>query len=156
MNENQWESAIKNLENAMRIQRSRPDYSFALAQCYVQLGKTKDAIIYFSNFIKARPKNIKGWKELVKCLYDAAFYEEALQQVQNALKNTTNKPLLIFYKVAILFALENSKEALLLLESVMKKSSKMIKQLIELEPSLLQNNNVIVLIAKYKTRPYIK
>ncbi|MEJ7673242.1 MAG: tetratricopeptide repeat protein [Chitinophagaceae bacterium] len=78
MNEKQWESAVKNLENAMRIQRSRPDYSFALAQCYVQLNKIKDAIIYFSNFIKARPKNIKGWKELTKCLYDAGFYEEAL------------------------------------------------------------------------------
>ncbi len=150
MNENQWESAIKNLENAMRIQRSRPDYNFALAQCYVQLNKTKDAIIYFSNFIKARPKNIKGWKELINCLYDAGFYEEALQQVHNALKNTTNKPLLIFYKTAVLFAMGKSKEALLLLELAMEKSPKMIKQLVELEPSLLQNHQVISLIAKYK------
>lgn len=150
MNESQWESAIKNLENAMRIQRSRPDYNFALAQCYVQLNKTKDAIIYFSNFIKARPKNIKGWKELINCLYDAGFYEEALQQVHNALKNTTNKPLLIFYKTAVLFAMGRSKEALLLLELAMEKSPKMIKQLVELEPSLLQNHHVISLIAKYK------
>ena len=150
MNESQWESAIKNIENAMRIQRSRPDYNFALAQCYVQLNKTKDAIIYFSNFIKARPKNIKGWKELINCLYDAGFYEEALQQVHNALKNTTNKPLLIFYKTAVLFAMGKSKEALLLLELAMEKSPKMIKQLVELEPSLLQNHQVISLIAKYK------
>ncbi|HEV8079625.1 MAG TPA: tetratricopeptide repeat protein [Chitinophagaceae bacterium] len=150
MNETQWESAIKNLENAMRIQRSRPDYSFALAQCYVQLNKTKEAIIYFSNFIKARPKNVKGWKELIKCLYDAGFYEEALQQVHNALKNTVNKPLLIFYKTAILFATEKQKEALLLLNSAMEKYPRMIKQLIELEPSLLQNPQVISLIAKFK------
>src|SRR5665647_2662046 len=143
MNESQWESAIKNLENAMRIQRSRPDYNFALAQCYVQLNKTKDAIIYFSNFIKARPKNIKGWKELINCLYDAGFYEEALQQVHNALKNTTNKPLLIFYKTAVLFAMGKSKEALLLLELAMEKSPKMIKQLVELEPSLLQNHQAV-------------
>ncbi len=50
MNESQWETAIKNLESAMRIQRSA-DYNFALAQCYVGLNKIKDAIIYFSNFI---------------------------------------------------------------------------------------------------------
>ena len=86
MNEGHWGSAVKNIENAMRIQRSRPDYHFALAKCYVQLNKTKDAIIYFSNFIKSRPKNNNGWKELIKCLYDAGFYEEALQQVHNALK----------------------------------------------------------------------
>ena len=150
MNEKQWESAIKNLENAMRIQRSSADYNFALAQCYVQLDKIKDAIIYFSNFIKARPKNIKGWKELIKCLYDAGFYEEALQQVHNAFKNTTNKPLLFFYKSAILFAIGKSKEALLALESAMQKAPKMIKQLVELEPSLLQHQQVISLIAKYK------
>ena len=152
MNENQWESAIKNLENAMRIQRSRPDYNFALAQCYVQLDKTKDAIIYFSNFIKARPKNIKGWKELIKCLYNAGFYEEALQQVHNALKNTTNKPLLIFYKAAILFALGKSKEALLLLESAIENYPKLIKQLVDIEPSLLQNQHVVLLISKYKSK----
>jgi tetratricopeptide (TPR) repeat protein len=150
MNEKQWESAVKNLENAMRIQRSRPDYSFALAQCYVQLDKIKDAIIYFSNFIKARPKNIKGWKELIKCLYDAGFFEEALSQVQNAIKNTVNKPVLIFYKIAILFALDKHKEALLLLEIAIKKSPKMIKLLIELEPSLLQNPQVKVLLANNK------
>ncbi len=152
MNEQQWESAIKNLENAMRIQRSRPDYNFALAQCYVQLDKTKDAIIYFSNFIKARPKNIKGWKELIKCLYNAGFYEEALQQVHNALKNTTNKPLLIFYKAAILFALGKSKEALLLLESAIENYPKLIKQLVDIEPSLLQNQHVVLLISKYKSK----
>ncbi|HUS01543.1 MAG TPA: tetratricopeptide repeat protein [Chitinophagaceae bacterium] len=151
INEKQWESAIKNLENAMRIQRSSPDYSFALAQCYVQLDKTKDAIIYFSNFIKARPKNIKGWKELIKCLYDAHFYEEALEQVYNALKNTTNKPLLLFYKSAILFAMGRSKEALLALEVAMERSPKTIKQLVELEPSLLQHQQVILLVAKYKS-----
>ena len=150
MNEKQWESAVKNLENAMRIQRSRPDYSFALAQCYVQLNKIKDAIIYFSNFIKARPKNIKGWKELTKCLYDAGFYEEALSQVQNAIKNTVNKPVLIFYKIAILFALDKHKEALLLLDMAIKKSPKLIKLLIELEPSLLQNPQVKVLLANNK------
>jgi len=150
MNEQQWESAIKNLESAMRIQRSRPDYSFALAQCYVQVNKIKDAIIYFSNFIKARPKNINGWKELIKCLYNARFYEEALQQVNNALKNTTGKPLLIFYKAVILFAMREPKEAVLLLDSVMKKYPKMIRQLIELEPSLLQNHHIISLIARFK------
>jgi hypothetical protein len=32
----------------------------------------------------------------------------------------------------------------------MEKSPKMIKQLVELEPSLLQNHQVISLIAKYK------
>ena len=150
MNEKYWDSAVKNLESAMRIHRSQPEYNFAIAQCYVELKKIKDAVIHFSNFIKARPKNANGWKELIKCLYNAGFYEEALEQVYNAGKNTDDKPILFFYKSAILFALGKSKEALLQLELAMERSSKLIKQLIELNPSLLQNQQVVDVIARYK------
>lgn len=150
MNEHLWESAIKNLENALRIHRSQPDYNFALAQCCMELNRTRDAVIYFSHFIKARPKNIKGWKELLKCLYNAGFYEEALEQIHNASINTENKFILLFYKSAVLFALGKSKEGLLQLEQAMSKSPKQIKQFIELNPTLLQNQQIVEVISKYK------
>ena len=150
MGESQWESAVKNLENAMRIHRNKPDYNFALAQCYVEMGKTKEAVIHFSNFIKARPRNIKGWKELIRCLYNAEFYDEALEQAQNAQHNTTNKTILIFYKSAIYFALGKSKEALLLLNLAMDKEPGLSKHFIQLNPSLLQSQQVVDVISKYK------
>ena len=150
MNELHWESAVKNLENAMRIHRSKPDYNFALAQCYMELGKTKEAVIYFSNFIKSRPKNIKGWKELIHCLINTGFYEEALEQVHNAIRNTGSKPILVYYKSAIYFSLGKSKEALILLDSAMEKEPKLIKQFIQLNPSLLQSQQVVDIISKYK------
>ena len=151
MNESLWESAIKNLENAMRIHRSKPDYNFALGQCYMNTGKVKDAVIYFSNFIKARPKNIKGWKELIRCLYNAGFHQEALEQIHNATQNLTiNKPILTYYTSAIYFALGKSKEALVQLELAMGKEPKLIKQFIELNPSLLQNQKVMEIISRYK------
>ena len=87
---------------------------------------------------------------MIKCLYEASFFEEALQQVQNAIKTTDNKPILFFYKSAVLFALGRTKEALLQLQTGMEASPKMIKQLIELEPSLLQHSQVIELLAKNK------
>lgn len=152
MSEGYWDSAVKNIENAMRINKSQPDYHLALAKCYVQLDKIKDAVIHFSNFIKARPKNTNGWKELIKCLYEAEYCEEALEQVYNAQKNTNNKPLFTFYKSAILFALGKSKEGLLQLELGLQKSPGLIRQFIQLNPSLLQHQSIVELIAKYKTK----
>ena len=152
MSEGHWDSAVKNIESAMRINKSQPEYHLALAKCYVQLDRIKDAVIHFSNFIKARPKNNNGWKELIKCLYDAEYFEEALEQVYNAQKNTNNKPLYTFYKSAILFALGKSKEGLLQLELGLQKSPGLIRQFIQLNPALLQHQSIVELIALYKTK----
>lgn len=152
MNEGHWDSAVKNIESAMRINKSQPDYHFALAKCYIHLNKIKEAVIHFSNFIKARPKNGNGWKELIKCLHDAEYFEEALEQVYNAQKNTNDKPVFVFYKSAILFALGKSKEALLQLELGMQQAPALIKQFVALNPSLLQHQSIVELIAAYKNK----
>jgi tetratricopeptide (TPR) repeat protein len=152
MNEGHWDSAVKNIESAMRINKSQPDYHFALAKCYIHLNKIKEAVIHFSNFIKARPKNANGWKELIKCLHDAEYFEEALEQVYNAQKNTNDKPVFVFYKSAILFALGKSKEALLQLELGMQQAPALIKQFVALNPSLLQHQSIVELIAAYKNK----
>jgi len=150
MQEGYWESAVKNLENAMSINRLQPDYHFAIAQCYIKLGNIKNAVVCFTHFIKARPKNTKGWKELIKCLYDAEFYDEALEQVYNAQKSTENKPLFFYYKCAVLFALGKSKEALLQLQQGLEDAPGLIRQFIELDPSLLQHSSVAEMISNYK------
>lgn len=150
MQEGYWESAIKNLESAMSINKSQPEFHFSLALCYIGMERIKEAVIHFSQFIKARPKNVKGWKELIKCLYDAEYYEEALEQILNAQKNTDNKPIFIFYKSAVLFELGKSKEALLQLEMAMKQSPSLVRQFIELKPSLLQHPAIVEIIGTYK------
>jgi hypothetical protein len=63
---------------------------------------------------------------------------------------TNSKPIFIYYKSAFLFALGKSKEAILQLELGMDKNPKLIKKLIELSPSLLQNQSVVDVIARLK------
>lgn len=150
MQESYWESAVKNLENAMSINRTQPDYHFAIAECFIQLDRIKDAVIHFTHFIKARPKNVKGWKELIKCLYDAEYYEEALEQIYDAQKNTDDKPLFFYYKSAVLYAMGKSKEALLQLQNGIQNAPGFIKHFIALDPSLLQHPSVAYLISNYK------
>ncbi|MEJ7589210.1 MAG: hypothetical protein WKI04_16765 [Ferruginibacter sp.] len=150
MNEGVWESAIKNLQIAMRVQRMQPEYNLAMGQCYMEQGKIEEAVQYFGNVVRTRPKNSNGWLELLKCLYHARCFEEGLEYVEHAIVLTNMKPIFIFYKSAFLLAVGKSKEAILQLEEGMAKNPKLIKKLIELNPSLLQSQLVVDVIARFK------
>lgn len=150
MLEEQWLNAIKNLENAMKIHRNIPEYSLAMGECMMYLERFKEAIQYFSNVVRIKPKNMAGWQALIRCLYKAEYFEEALEQCEAAMKITEKKSIFIFYYSAALFALGRSKEAMLQLEKGMEKSPKLLKKLVDLNPSILQNSQVVDLIARYK------
>ncbi len=152
MNEGIWDSAIKSLEQAMRIHRLQPEYNLAMGQCFMELDKLDDAITYFGNVVRVRPKKLSGWIELLKCLYKAEMYEEALEYSGFAFEQTDNKPIFLFYKSAVLYAMGKSKEALIQLEAGMARNPKLIKKFIELNPSILQHQQVVDIIARFKKR----
>lgn len=150
IHEEQWVQAIKNLESAMQIHRLQPEYNLAMGECKMQLGNIKDAIQYFTNVVRSRPKNIAGWEALIRGLYNVKYYEEALEQVFAAIKLTEGKPLFIYYLSAVYFAMGKSKEGLLQLQRAMVKSPRVVKKFVELNPSILQNPQVVDLIAGFK------
>jgi tetratricopeptide (TPR) repeat protein len=152
MNEGHWQQAIKHLQAAMRIHRMRPDFNLAMGQCYVALNKLDDAITYFGNVVRVRPKNVNGWIELIKCFYKAAYYEEALEYSNFAYEQTDGKPIFLFYKSAALYCVNKPKDALLYLEEGMNKNPKLIKKFIELNPSILQNQQVVEVMARFKSK----
>jgi tetratricopeptide (TPR) repeat protein len=152
MNESNWGSAVKNLEIALRMHRLQPEYNLALGQCFMEMGKLEDAITYFGNVVRVRPKNLNGWTELLKCLYKASLFDDALEYAGFAYEQTDGKAVFLFYKSAILFAMGKSKEAILQLEHGMQQNPRLIKKLIELNPSILQNQQVVDVIARFKKR----
>src|SRR5882724_6450275 len=127
-NEGQWESCVKQLEHAMRIHHLQGRYNLLLGECKISLGLFKEAVQYFSNVVRVRPRNIAGWEALIRCLYKAEYFDEAMEQVQAALHITNGKPLFMFYKAAILFSAGKTKEAVLQLEKSMDRSPKLLRK----------------------------
>ncbi|AEW00960.1 hypothetical protein A4D02_13465 [Niastella koreensis] len=152
INEGQWSMAVKQLESAMQIHRLQPEYNLAMGECKMQLGDYKEAIQYFSNVVRQRPRNISSWEALIRCLYQGEFYEEALEQAKAALKITEQKPIFLYYLSAIYLALGKTKEALLQLEAALAASPKLLKKLIHLNPAILRHPLVIDVIAHSKKR----
>jgi tetratricopeptide (TPR) repeat protein len=149
-NEGQWQSCIKQLETAMKMHRLQPEYNLLAGECKLQLGLYKEAIHYFSNVVRIRPKNANGWEALIRCLYKAKYFDEALEQTIAAQRLTGDKPLFTFYKAAVLFGIGKTKEAILQLEGALRKSPRLLKKFIELNPSILQNQLVVDVLARFK------
>ena len=153
--EEQWNRALNSLEHAMRIHRNIPEYNLATGECYLQLKNYREAIQYFSLVVRVRPKNVSGWDALIRCLYKAGHFDEAARQCIAAKKATEDKPVFSFLYSAVLFASGKPKEALLHLQEGLNKAPKLVKKFIELNPSILQNNSVVDILAAYKKRKKI-
>ena len=149
-NEGQWETCIKQLENALKIHRNQAEYNLLMGECKLQLEYFKEAVQYFSIVVRVRPRSAAGWEALIRCLYKAEYFEEAFEQVQAALVMTNDKPIFLFYKTAALFGMGKTKEAIMQLERAMEKSPKLLKKFIELNPAILQNQSVVDVLARFK------
>ncbi|MFN2437591.1 MAG: tetratricopeptide repeat protein [Chitinophagaceae bacterium] len=149
-NEGQWMSAIKQLEMALKIHRLHPDYNVLMGECKMQINLIKEAIQFFSTAVRSKPKNVAGWEALIRCLYTVKYYTEARQQTIVALEHTNNKPIFYYYLSAVLFALGKSKEGLIYLETAIQLSPKTLNKFITLNPSVLQNSQVVDVIARNK------
>ena len=141
---------FKQLEHAISIHKPQPEYNLLMGECKMQLGLFKDAVQYFSNAVRVRPRNVAGWEALIRCLYKGGFTDEAMEQVEAALQVTNGKPLFLFYKASILLLIGKSKEAILQLEKAMAQSPKLLRKFIELNPSSLQNQLVVDVVARFK------
>jgi tetratricopeptide (TPR) repeat protein len=155
-NEGQWTKAVLQLETALHLHPGQAEYNLLMGECKMQLGQYKDTIQYFSEVIMARPKSTRGWEALIRALYKAAFLDEALNQAVTALYLTNEKPLFLYYRSMILFALGKQKEALLYLEKAIGKAPKLLKKFVELNPSILQNQQVVEVIARVKKNKSFK
>ena len=123
-----------------------------MGECKMQLGEYKEAIQYCSNVVRMRQKNISGWEALIRCLYQAGYFKEAYEQVNQAIRVTGDKPLMIFYLSTICFAMGKSKEGLIHLDKALSRSPRLLKKMIDLNPSLLQSQLVVDVIARYRKK----
>lgn len=151
--EDKFEQCVRQLEAAMKIKANNPEYLLLMGQCKLALGIEKEAIQYFLNVVRLRPKQLMGWEALIIALYKAGYYEQGLEQIQNAIRRIgVEKPLLRYYKALFYFAMGQSKQGLLELEEGLLQGPRLLKKILEVEPSLLQRPSVSALIIKIKRK----
>ena len=148
-NEEQWESCVKQLETALKI-NSQPEYNLLMGEAKLQLEDYAEAVLFFSSVVTSRQRSASGWDALIRCLYKAELFDEALVQAELALAATKGKPIFSFYKSVILLAQGKTKEAIIQLEIAMEIAPRLLKKMVELNPAILQHQLVVDVVARFK------
>ncbi|MEO7210376.1 MAG: tetratricopeptide repeat protein [Chitinophagaceae bacterium] len=150
IHEKNWQQAMKPLDTALRMLPSSTVYNMAAGECCMALGKNKEALHYFSIVVHKSPRKVSGWESLIHCLYESGFYEEAAEQCMVALIATGHKSSIYYLYSAVLFADGKTKSALQQLETAISLSPKGLRKFIDINPVILQNPQVVSILAQMK------
>jgi tetratricopeptide (TPR) repeat protein len=123
-----------------------------MGECRMQMEQLPEAVESLLFALNIRPRHMRGWESLIRCLFTAEMFDEALQQAQTAWEMTKGKPIFLYYQAAILMASRRRKQGLLMLEDALQAAPKLLKKFMELYPASLQEQSVVDLIARYKKK----
>jgi len=124
----------------------------AIGNCLMEMDVTNEALVCYLNAVRLKPGNKTTWVALIRGLYKAGFYEEALTQIEMAREHCGDKPDFRYYQAAMLIESGKSKEGLIQLERAIKDAPSKVKIFTELNPEFLRRSAVSELISKYKKK----
>lgn len=150
--EKQWEKAVKSYSVALHLNKDNASYCMAIGNCLMELDVKNEALVCYLNAVRLKPGNKTTWVALIRGLYLAGYYEEALTQLAIARDHCGDKPDFYYFGAAILIELGKSKEALVQLERGLRDAPARVKLFTELSPEYLRRTAVADLIGRYKKK----
>jgi tetratricopeptide (TPR) repeat protein len=148
--EKQWEKAVKAYSVALHLNKDNASYCMAIGNCLMEMDAKSEALVCYLNAVRLKPGNKTTWIALIRGLYLAGYYDEALTQLEIAREHCGDKGEFRYYQSAVLFESGKTKEALLQLEKALKLSPAKVKIFTDLNPEYLRRSSVADLIGKYK------
>jgi len=150
--EKQWEKAVKSYSVALHLNKENASYCMAIGNCLMELDVKNEALVCYLNAVRLKPGNKTTWVALIKGLYLAGYFEEALTQLAIARDHCGDKPDFYYYGAAILIEMGKSKEGLTQLESGLRGAPSRVRTFTELNPEYLRRAAVVELIGRYKKK----
>mgnify|MGYP000942232117 CR=1 FL=1 len=150
--EQQWEKAVKAYSVALHLDKDNAAYCMAIGNCLMEMQAESEALVCYLNAVKLKPNNKTTWIALIKGLFTAGYFEEALTQIEIARENCGDKGDFRYLQAATLLELGKSKEALIQFEQALKLAPTKVKMFTALNPEYIRRSSVSDLIGKYKKK----
>ena len=137
---------------ALHLDKDNASYCMAIGNCLMELDVKSEALVCYLNAVRLKPGNKTTWVALIRGLYMAGYYDEALTQIEVAREHCGDKPDFRYFQAALLIELGKSKEGMIQLETALKAAPSKIKMFTQLNPEYLRRSAVSDLVTKYKKK----
>lgn len=150
--EMQWEKAVKAYSVALHINKSNATYCLALGNCLMEMNAEKEALVCYLNAVQLRPDIKSTWQSLVKALYAANYFEEALSQLDIATEHCGAKIEFEYYRAAVLLAMGKTKDAVIYLENALTENPKKQTALKFIDKEIMQHPVFAEVLVRFKRK----
>jgi tetratricopeptide (TPR) repeat protein len=150
--EHDWEKAVKSYSVALNINKENATYCLAIGNCLMEMNSKNEALLCYLNAVKLKPTVKTTWLALIRGLFFAGHYDEAITQLDVARGHCGDKADFNYLQAAVLFEMGKTKEALIQLENGLQHSIAKVKIFTQLNPDYIKRSSVADLIAKYKKK----
>ncbi|MEI8278543.1 MAG: hypothetical protein WCG87_02200 [Bacteroidota bacterium] len=150
--EKQWEKAVKSYSVALHLNKDNAAYCMAIGNCLMEMDVKSEALVCYLNAVRLKPGNKSTWVALIKGLYIAKYYDEALTQLDVAREHCGDKPDFRYFHAGIMFEQGKTKEGLLQLEKALKDAPARSRIFTDLNAEYLIRSDIAELIGKYKKK----
>jgi tetratricopeptide (TPR) repeat protein len=148
--EKQWDKAVKAYSTALNLNKDNASYCIAIGNCLMEMDAVNEALVCYVNAVRLKPSSKTTWSSLIKGLYFAEYYDEALTQLSIAMDECGERPDFYYLKAGILMELGRIKEALHQLEEGLHLAPSKVKLFTSLNSDYLNRKDVADIIAKFK------
>jgi tetratricopeptide (TPR) repeat protein len=90
--EKQWEKAVKSYSVALHLNKDNAAYCMAIGNCLMEMDVKSEALVCYLNAVRLKPGNKSTWVALIKGLFVARYFDEALTQIEVAREHCGDKP----------------------------------------------------------------
>ena len=140
-----WYNAINAYHKAIQIENRREEYYLGLAKAYVAVEDYKKAIFNFEMATQTGPEETLYWREYISFLIKLAYYDEAIQVLEEAEEHTYGADL-IYCRAIVAYLLKDLPTCMELLEEAMLECFEQHTMIYDIAPEMKIDKEIISMI----------
>jgi tetratricopeptide (TPR) repeat protein len=147
---NRLTEGIHYIKKAIEINPNEAEYWYVFAEVQQKLGFQEEAALAYQRVIELEYPDYDVWLDYSKLMHESGYFTEALEVIQEGIKNFPDVPALYYRLGVLLLESGNKQDAMSVFSNALQLDYNEHGTIFEYAPSLENNGELLQLINQYK------